>query len=139
MSVKDHNCAEELRSVNLKSTPARISALKLFEKTENPIDANQITQFLKNDLQIDRVTVFRILNSFVEKGLLRKLEFSEGKARYELATEDHHHLICQSCGSIEDISDCNIDALEKEIKTKKKFLVKQHTLEFYGLCADCQN
>lgn len=137
MIAKTHNCSDEIREVNLKVTPARISTLKLFESFNEPVDSQEAISRLKKELDIDRVTVFRILNSFVEKGLLRRLEFGEGKARYELATEDHHHLICQSCGSIEDISDCNIDALENDIKRKKGFEVKLHTLEFYGLCKNC--
>ena len=138
MFAKDHNCSDELRDVNLKSTPARLIALQHFEKLSKPTDSKDILKFLNSKLNIDRVTVFRILNSFVEKGLVRKIDFGEGKARYELNVADHHHLICQSCGSIEDISDCNIDALEREIKQNKHFLVNSHSLEFFGICPDCQ-
>ena len=123
---------------DLKTTQARISLLKLVEKQGRPVDSQFLIDTLQKGLRVDKVTVFRILNVLTEHGILRRLEFGEGKARYELATEDHHHLICQSCGSIEDISDCNIRALEQEIKNKKKFIVKLHTLEFYGLCSNCQ-
>lgn len=122
---------------DLKITQARISLLKLVEKEGKPVDSQFLIETLQKAFSVDKVTIFRILNVLTEHGILRKLEFGEGKARYELATEDHHHLICQNCGSIEDISDCNIDALEKEIKTKKNFIVKLHTLEFYGLCKNC--
>ncbi|MGH7204499.1 MAG: Fur family transcriptional regulator, partial [Candidatus Levyibacteriota bacterium] len=110
----------------------------LIEKEKKPLDSQFLIDTLKQTFQVDKVTIFRILNVLTEHGILRKLEFGEGKARYELNTEDHHHLICQNCGSIEDISDCNIGALEKEINQKKQFLVKLHTLEFYGLCKECQ-
>jgi len=123
---------------DLKITQARISLLELLEKEKKPVDSQFLIDTLQKGLQVDKVTVFRILNVLTEHGILRRLEFGEGKARYELNAEDHHHLICQNCGSIEDISDCNIVALEKEIKQKKHFLVKLHTLEFYGLCSDCQ-
>lgn len=123
---------------DLKTTQARISLLELVEKAKKPVDSQFLIDTLQKTFKVDKVTIFRILNILTEHGILRKLEFGEGKARYELNNEDHHHLICQDCGKIEDISDCNIGALEKEIKTKKNFLVKLHTLEFYGLCADCQ-
>ncbi len=138
MFAKDHDCSDELKSAHLKVTPARIAALKLFEIYKGPIDSLNLIEDLQKKLNSDRVTVFRILNTFLEKGLIRKLEFGEGKARYELNLEDHHHLVCQNCGSIEDVSDCNIDTLEKEIAVKKKFLIKNHSLEFFGLCIDCQ-
>lgn len=126
-----------LNKHDLKITQARISLLKLVENEHKPVDSQFLIETLQKSFSVDKVTIFRILNVLTEHGILRKLEFGEGKARYELNQEDHHHLICQSCGSVEDISDCNIEALEKEIKRKKKFLVKLHTLEFYGLCKDC--
>ncbi|HVZ67249.1 MAG TPA: Fur family transcriptional regulator [Patescibacteria group bacterium] len=127
-----------LNKHDLKITQARVSLLKLIEKEDKPVDSQYLIETLQSGLKIDKVTVFRILNVLTEHGILRRLEFGEGKARYELATEDHHHLICQNCGQVEDISDCNIGKLEEEIKQKKDFLVKLHTLEFYGLCKNCQ-
>lgn len=138
MRIAQHDCKSELQNVSLQVTPARIAAMQLFESQHTPLDAQQVINHLQKDLGIDRVTVFRIINAFVEKGLIRKLEFGEGKARYELNKEEHHHLVCESCGKIEDISDCNIAALEKDIKKKKGFFVRQHALEFFGLCKNCQ-
>lgn len=133
-----HSCENEIHEASLKVTPARVALMQLFESHDTPLDAQHLIDHLQKEIGIDRVTVFRILNVFVEKGLIRKLTFGEHKARYELNQGEHHHLICQKCGKVEDISDCNISALEKEIKQKKHFLVKEHSLEFFGLCRDCQ-
>lgn len=135
-----HNCKEELRGASLKATPARLAVLKLLEIDNKPIDVNTIITLLDNQgIKVDPVTVFRIINSFTKRGLTRQLQFNEGKSRYELSSrEDHHHLICERCVGIEDISDCSIDTLEQEIKKKKKFLVKRHSLEFFGVCQQCQ-
>ena len=74
------------------------------------------------------------MNSFTEKGLTKQINLNEGKARYEISRNDnHHHLICQNCGSIEDISDCPIDALEKEIQEKKNLLSKLTRLSFWSM------
>lgn len=137
MTAKNHNCSDELQQAQLKVTPARIATMQLFESHDKPIDAQHLTDHLQKSLGIDRVTGFRILNVFVEKGLIRKVEFGEGKARYELNKGEHHHLICQNCGKIEDVSDCTIGTLEKHIQEKKHFLITQHNLEFFGLCRDC--
>lgn len=134
-----HSCKIELQEAQLQVTPARIAAMRLFESHDKPVDAQHVLEHLKKDLSVDRVTVFRILKTFVEKGIIRKLEFQEGKARYELNTNEHHHLVCRNCGEIEDISDCNITALEKDIQKIKGFLVASHSLEFFGLCKNCQN
>lgn len=126
-----------LNKHDLKTTQARIWVLKLIEDQGEPVDSQFLINSIQKSFQVDKVTVFRILNILTEHGIIRRLDFGEGKSRYEFNTKDHHHLICQDCGKIEDISDCNIASLEKEINQKKQFLVKLHTLEFYGLCKDC--
>lgn len=123
----------------MKATPIRIASIKHFESYDSPLDARELINYLQKKLEVNKVTVFRMLNTFTEKGLLRKLEFGEGKARYELNKQDHHHFICEKCGSIEDISDCNIDHIEKKIQKKKGVLVKRHSLEFFGVCRQCQH
>jgi len=135
-----HDCKIELNDADLRATPARIAVMKLLETTDKPVDVNMIKEYLdKQHIDTDPVTVFRIVNMFTEKGITKQISFNEGKFRYELTNKaDHHHLICQQCGKVEDISDCAIPELEKDIQKKKKFLVKSHSLEFYGLCDDCQ-
>jgi len=135
-----HDCKEELNAVNLRATPARIALLSLLETVDKPIDVQSMIQYLsENDIKTDPATVFRIVNMFTEKGLLKPIQLNEGKYRYELSSiADHHHLVCESCGNIEDISDCNIDLLEKDIESKKNFKVTSHSLEFFGICANCQ-
>jgi len=133
-----HNCSTELQQANLAATPARIATLKLFESHEKPMDAVHLIDHLQKELGIDRVTVFRILNAFVAKGLITKLEFGEGKARYELSKEDHHHIICENCGRVEEVADDFLPNAEKQIGRQTGFLIKRHSLEFFGLCRDCQ-
>ena len=141
MTVKMHDCKEKLRSVDLKATPARLEILKLLEASEKPIDVSSIIDYLSSKkINTDPATVFRIINMFTNRGLTRQIQLHEGRFRYELASKaDHHHLICQKCGNIEDISDCSIDILEKEIDRKKGFRVSYHSLEFFGVCARCQS
>jgi len=135
-----HDCKAELNNVTLRATPARIAIMQLLEETEAPIDVQMVIGHLaKSKIETDPATVFRIMNMFTEKGLVKQISFNEGKFRYELANKiDHHHLICEYCGKIEDISGCAIPALEKDISKKKGFIVKRHALEFYGMCNSCQ-
>src|SRR6266704_298005 len=135
-----HDCKTELNDAALRATPARIAVMKLLEETEKPVDIAVVKDHLeKEHIATDPATVFRIMNMFTEKGLVKQISFNEGKFRYELASKpDHHHLICNSCGKVEDFSDCAIPDLEKDIKKKKGFAVAAHALEFYGLCVTCQ-
>lgn len=133
-----HDCKQELKSVSLKATPARLGVLKLLETANMPVDVSTITQYLQeNSIEVDQATVFRIINLFTERGLTKQIHLNEGKFRYELASrKDHHHLVCENCGTIEDIS-CSVVEIDKEIKEKKHFTVKHHSLEFYGICKNC--
>jgi Fur family ferric uptake transcriptional regulator len=135
-----HDCKIELNDAELRATPARMAVMKLLETTETPVDVAMIIDYLaEQHIKTDPATAFRIMHMFTEKGITKQISFNEGKFRYELANKaDHHHLICTSCGKVEDFSDCAIPDLEKDIKRKKKFLVKAHSLEFFGLCEGCQ-
>lgn len=135
-----HNHKEELKGVALKATPARMAVLDFLEIADKPLDIISIFENLKKrKVNADIATIFRIINKFTDKGLTRKIEFQEGKFRYEISSSlDHHHFVCENCGEIEDISDCNIEGLEKNIVEKKGLIIKKHSLEFFGLCKDCQ-
>lgn len=135
-----HDCKDELRDVELKATPARLAILKLLEETTRPLDVAEMIAYLKTkNIDADQTTVFRIINIFTERGITKQVHLNEDRAHYELTSQDdHHHLICDTCGKIEDISDCAIPNLESDIEKKKGFLVKRHSLEFFGVCKDCQ-
>ncbi len=122
----------------IKNTPARLAITQLFENTDSPIDIEQIIAFLRSKkLKTNKVTVYRIVDFLYKNEIINRLEFGEGKFRYEVKKEDHHHLVCSNCDVVEDVSDVFIDKFEKDI-AKKGFLVKSHSLEFFGLCKNCQ-
>lgn len=128
-----------LETSHLRSTSARLAVLSYLENSTSPLAAEEIhDHIMKEHEKVDRATIYRMLETFLEKGLIKKLQFGEGKARFELAGEDHHHLLCEKCGSVQDLSGCNIPDLERDIMEKKKFKVSRHSLEFFGICHACQ-
>lgn len=138
MSTKQNSF---LNAWGIKKTRGRIEVLKFLKRISTPVDASQIESYLidTQNTPINTATIYRILRILYKKRLVTRFELQEGKFRYELASKpDHHHLICQSCGNIEDVSDNFIADIETEIKNKKRFLVKSHSLEFFGICKQCQ-
>lgn len=130
---------KELVGAGLKQTKARQALLQILAREDRPLDVLELTDFLKKEsVEVDQATVYRILDIFQKKGIISRFEFQEGKFRYEISGNDHHHLVCEACGKIQDISDCNIPDLEEDIFKKKGFKVSHHALEFYGLCSECQ-
>jgi len=137
---KQHNCKNELQEVSLKATPARIAVMKFLESTEHPVDVGGILSYLKqNNVDADPATVFRMMNDFLKKGITQQIQLQEGKARYELSNKNHHHhLVCTNCGKIEEAEGDFLKKMEEDIFKSKKFKVKSHSLEFFGLCSNCQ-
>ena len=87
---------------------------------------------------IDKATVYRILTSFVELQVVREIHFGDREARYELTdSEHHHHLVCENCGDIKDVTLCEKILLD-EVQKQSSFKIKSHSLEFFGTCKKCQ-
>ncbi|MGA2911697.1 MAG: Fur family transcriptional regulator [Candidatus Levyibacteriota bacterium] len=137
---KQHNYKDELQEVSLKATPIRLAVLKFLGATDRPVDALTIIHYLKKEkINADPATIFRMMNDFLQKGITKEVQLEKGKVHYELTSKgDHHHLICEKCGKIEPVEDNFVPEMEKEIAKKHNFLIKRHSLEFFGLCANCQ-
>lgn len=107
--------------------------------TEDPLTAQEIYQKLLNEnKQYDLATVYRNLELLVQLKLVTKVQFGTGSARYEKTGKaHHHHLICEHCGSIEDIH-LKEKALLQQITQTSTFKVERHSLEFFGLCKNCK-
>lgn len=91
----------------------------------------------KKELQIDKVTIYRTLTSFVELGIVEETQFKNKISVYELADQDHHHhVVCEACGKIEDIH-LDENLLVQAAKKNSSFQITSHHLEFFGLCKKC--
>lgn len=125
--------------MNFKNTPARSAISNFLINSSLPVTAEEIINFLRSKkLHTNKVTVYRNLDVLYKNGLLDRLEFGEGKFRYELKKKHHHHLVCAKCSKIEDISEDFTLDFEDKIRKKSGFLVKNHALEFFGICKNCQ-
>ncbi|MBS8229091.1 Fur family transcriptional regulator [Vannielia litorea] len=86
------------------------------------------------DPKISLATVYRTVKLFEESGLLEKLEFGDGRARYEDAERAHHdHLIDMKTGEVIEFVDPEIEALQEKIAARLGYELKGHRLELYGV------
>lgn len=133
-----NNYKEIIKSHALRITPARVAVLSIFDTAQKPLDISEIIENLRQrKIAADQATIYRIIENFVEKNLLARLQFQEKRYFYEKKGREHHHAICQKCGSIQDVTKCNIKRIEREIVKSMNFKVSRHSLEFFGLCASC--
>ncbi|HMR55342.1 MAG TPA: transcriptional repressor [Candidatus Doudnabacteria bacterium] len=126
-----------LEEVGLKTTKPRLLVLYTITKSKIPLSAQEIHSQLSNS-KIDQATVYRNLQSLTDAKIIRLVNFQHDHNHYEIANNHHHHAICESCGKVVDISKCDLSQLEKSVKSISGFSsINQHSLEFFGLCANC--
>ncbi len=124
----------------LKKTLPRTEILNVFLKNTKAISHNHIEKKLGKDF--DRVTIYRTLNSFEEKGLIHKVMTPSGEACYALCSthcpehnhqDNHVHFSCANCESVYCLTDVAIPTL----KVPSGFQFKSFSLMVEGLCRNC--
>jgi Fe2+ or Zn2+ uptake regulation protein len=129
---------ELLISKGLEATPARIQILAICMTSELPLDVNFVAEKMGSKAHL--ATVYRNLEMFVAAGILERIDFQEGKFRYEYLHSHHHHAVCNDCGSVEDVKDTTteVKAIEDRLQKESGFIVTKHMIELFGLCNKCQ-
>ena len=134
----------ELKSSGLKVTLPRLKILELFQNSvangERHLSADDVYRVLMGEqMDIGLATVYRVLTQFEQAGILVRRNFESGKALYELNEgEPHDHLLCLSCGKVEEFSDAQIEVRQREIAAQYGYELIERAMSLYGLCADCK-
>lgn len=119
----------------LRMTDQRRTVAQVLETSQDHPDVEELyARALKLDPRISIATVYRSVKLFEESGILEKLEFGDGRARYEDAERDHHdHLIDMNSGEVIEFIDPDIEALQEKISERLGYRLKGHRLELYGV------
>lgn len=131
-----------LKKIGLKKTKARLFLLKILNTSENPLTAEEIYHHCqKKNYSINLSTVYRILDTFLEKGIVIKPIIKEdSKACFVLNHHQHtHYLICHKCQKMVEINFCPFNGFEKTIENETNFTITNHKLELFGICPNCKN
>lgn len=128
---------QELKALNIHYTNQRADILNLFKKATQPLTVQQLYEALED---VDLSTIYRTLELFETKKIIVKTELKEPLSNiYEYKKDTHnHHLICMICKEIKLIEECPLSEYEKNIMEKTGYLVKDHELNLYGICPQCQ-
>ncbi len=112
----------------------RVIAQVLQDSDDHPDVEELYARAVAIDAGISIATVYRTVKLFEEAGILDKLEFGDGRARYEDAERDHHdHLIDMNSGKVIEFVDPEIEALQERIAAKLGYELRGHRLELYGV------
>lgn len=144
MRQRINQIKKELHAQGYKLTPQREATLTvLLEREEDHLSAEEVFLLVKEKApEIGLATVYRTLDLLTELGIVDKINFGDGVARYDLRKEGidhfHHHLVCMECGSVEEIMEDLLIDVEKIVEERWQFQVKNHRLTFHGVCKQCQ-
>ena len=130
-STINERCEEK----GLRMTDQRRIIARILDEAEDHPDVEDLyARAAAVDPRISIATVYRTVKLFEEAGILDKLEFGDGRARYEDAERDHHdHLIDLSSGEVIEFVDAEIERLQERIAAKLGYRLKGHRLELYGV------
>jgi Fur family ferric uptake transcriptional regulator len=129
--------AEELKSSGLKATLPRIKILEVFQQSvDRHLTAEDVYKaLLAEGSDIALATVYRVLMQFEQAGILARSHFESGKSVFELNEGTHHdHLLCLTCGRVEEFFDPEIEARQREVAASRGFTLQEHALSLYAVC-----
>jgi Fur family ferric uptake transcriptional regulator len=132
---------QELRDAGLKVTLPRVKILQILESSENKhLSAEDVYKaLLEAEEDVGLATVYRVLTQFEGAGLVERHHFEGGHSIFELTSDDHHdHLVCNSCGRVEEFFDEVIEVQQEKIAKKYGYTITDHSMYLYGLCPDCR-
>ena len=127
-----------------KLTPQRQIVLQAFiEHQDKHLSAEDVHVIVRqHSSEIGLATVYRTLELFSELEVLQKMDFGDGRSRYEINEKStphhHHHLICLDCGVVKEFEDDLLETLETTISRKSNFMIIDHQVKFYGYCQECK-
>jgi Fur family ferric uptake transcriptional regulator len=124
-----------------KRSSKREQIVNVFLRQEGHLSADDLVDLIrKEDHRISRATVYRTLQWMVDAGIARKVDFGEGRFRFEHSYRQprHFHLICKSCHRSFEFLSSDIEALIEEVSGARAFTASQSVVQIYGTCEACR-
>jgi Fur family ferric uptake transcriptional regulator len=131
----------KLKPAGGKRSSKREQIVNVFLRQEGHLSADDLVDLIRSeDHRISRATVYRTLQWMVDAGIARKVDFGEGRFRFEHSYRQprHFHLICKSCSRSFEFLSSDIESLIEEIASARSFAATQSVVQIYGTCEECR-
>lgn len=125
----------------VRATRQRGAVIDLLDTAEGFRSAQELHDELRRRGEnIGLTTVYRTLQSLAAADLVDMVRTDTGESVYRrcAAPHHHHHLVCRSCGSAVEVSGGEVEAWAADVAAAHGFSEVSHTIELFGLCADCR-
>jgi Fur family transcriptional regulator, ferric uptake regulator len=132
---------ERLKPEGGKRSSKREQILNVFLRQEGHLSADDLVDLIRReDQRISRATVYRTLQWMVDAGIARKVDFGEGRFRFEHSYRHpkHYHLICKTCNRSSEFLSSDIEAFVEEVAAARNFAATQSVVQIYGTCEECR-
>jgi Fur family ferric uptake transcriptional regulator len=130
-----------LRPAGGKRSSKRDRIVQLFLRQEGHVSADDLFEHVRREAAgIGRATVYRTLQWMVDAGIARKVDFGEGRSRFEPSYRHprHFHLICNTCHSSSEFLSSDVESLMEEIAGARNFAATRSVVQIYGTCEQCR-
>jgi Fur family peroxide stress response transcriptional regulator len=138
MKIEDYRT--ELKRNGLRVTPQRLAVYEAVDLLHDHPTAEEVSQFIrKKHPDIATGTVYKTLDTLVEKDILRRVKTDSGLLRYDAVKDTHHHIYCTHCDRIEDYYDEDLNEMIYSYFRNKKipsFQIEEIKLQIVGKFTD---
>lgn len=143
MALENEHCnvAATLRKAGLNQTTQRMAVLKVMIQADGPLSAGEILKRTDPAQRINKVTVYRILSSFKENGIIRELPTDHGMNLYEMAclhNPMHPHFYCKTCRTMSCLPPLKSSQELEGLAGPNTFRIDDVRVHVNGLCRHCQ-
>jgi len=125
-----------LANSGIEFTKARANILEICMGAKRPLTVAEVA--IKIGETAHLATIYRSLEKLASANLLVRIDFQEGKFRYEYVHDHHHHAVCEGCGRVAEVQDKKLESVMQNLKVESGFSITRHALELFGLCRSCQ-
>jgi Fe2+ or Zn2+ uptake regulation protein len=120
-------------------TSQRSAILHVLRHAGTHLSPREVYQQAKRDLPgLTEPTVYRTLEFLAENGFARSSQTSSGHLRYQIAGDDHHHIVCRICGDEIEVDHTLLESLYRKLESISGYLRIDSHMTFFGVCPSCQ-
>ena len=125
-----------LEGLDHRITPSRVAVIAAVLSHSGHFTVDDVVHQARG---VGRATVFRTMRLLLEVDVVCRVLLEDGSLHYRVSRRGHHHhLVCVSCGNVQDLDECAVGDLVRELAAATEYEIEGHWLEFYGRCAACR-
>lgn len=131
--------APQLRARGFRMTSQRLAILHVLSHARTHLSPSEVYKQARQALPgLTEPTVYRTLEFLAENGLAHPAHTGNGHLTYEIAGNDHHHIVCRLCGSEMEVEHAHLETLYQNLESATGYLRIDSHMTFFGICPACQ-